>query len=425
MIGISSVPRLEPVAFGLCPMFSLIFRKVSRQMWFRVFLASWSIFFLALLAWLATHKSSDATILGHYSSTYFILLGGITILTLMSLLAHFRPVYSYLQRERDKIILLFFSIFISLIAAEVATRTLDPLGISHFEEASKYHLDKVPDSALVYKHAPGLTRIYQGVEVSINELGLRDRAPTKKQEGELRLLLLGDSVTFGWGVPVEQTFSRRLEAILSLQFEQPVRTVNSGVGGYNTVQEYTFLKKYAHTIEPDIVSLLYVSNDISPNYPPFNPWSKRSLRGKSPPEVINLLLKKSWLYRLVAFTFRYSRQSDAASVANKSFGWKQSMESLRAMASFCKERQIRFVTFFSQGPGEMSMSKLNETLLADLSTIGRKMDFHVCDVKSWWKDSERSTVTNSIVDSHPNERGHEILAAGMANYIIENVLIPE
>ena len=192
-------------------------------MWFRVFLASGSVFFLALLAWLATHKSSEATILGCYSSTYFILLGGITILTLMFLLAQFRPVYSYLQRERDKIILLFFSIFISLIAAEVATRTLDPLGISHFEEASKYHLDKVPDSALVYKHAPGLTRIYQGVEVSINELGLRDRDLTKKHEGELRLLLLGDSVTFGWGVPVEQTFSRQLEAILSLRLERPVR----------------------------------------------------------------------------------------------------------------------------------------------------------------------------------------------------------
>lgn len=256
-------------------------------MWFRVFLASWSIFFLALLAWLATHKSSEATILGRYSSTYFILLGGITILTLMSLLAHFRPAYRYLQRERDKIILLFFSIFISLIAAEMATRTFDPLGISYFEEAGKYHLDKEPDSVLVYKHMPGLTRIYQGVEVSINERGLRDRAPTKKREGELRLLLLGDSVTFGWGVPVAQTFSRRLEAILSLRLERPVRTVNAGVGSYNTVQEYAFLKKYAYTIEPDIVSLLYVTNDIEPNYPPFNPWSKRSLRGKSPPEAIN------------------------------------------------------------------------------------------------------------------------------------------
>ena len=36
--------------------------------------------------------------------------------------------------------------------------------------------------------------------MSINELGMRDRKLEKKRDGELRILLLGDSVTFGWGV---------------------------------------------------------------------------------------------------------------------------------------------------------------------------------------------------------------------------------
>ena len=43
-------------------------------------------------------------------------------------------------------------------------------------------LDKVPDRILVYKHAPGLQRTYEGVRVSINELGFRDRNLEKKEE---------------------------------------------------------------------------------------------------------------------------------------------------------------------------------------------------------------------------------------------------
>ena len=82
-------------------------------------------------------------------------------------------------------------------------------------------------------------------------------------------------------------------------------------------------------------------------------------------------------------------------------------------------------TVFYQANGNTSMSKLNDKLLVELVTIGRKMDVHVFAIKPWEEFSERLAVANSTVDPHPNERGHEILAAGMANYIIANGLIPK
>jgi len=252
-------------------------------MWFRIFVASWSVAFLALLGWLATHQSSEPRILGRYSSGYSTLLLGIAALATVSLLAQRPFLYRRLHALRREIILTLSSILISLITVEVAIRMLDPLGVSYFQEASRYHLDKLPDPFLVYKHAPGLQQTYQGVRVSINELGLRDHNLVKKQDGELRILLLGDSVTFGWGVPIEATFGRKLESALALQRGRTVRTVNTGVGSYNTVQEYTVLRTYADIIEPDVVVLLYVNNDIEPNDPPFDPWSQVSLQGKSPP----------------------------------------------------------------------------------------------------------------------------------------------
>ena len=88
------------------------------------------------------------------------------------------------------------AIFFGLMMAEATTRVFDPLGISYFEEGTRYQLDKISDPALGYKHAPNLRRGYQGVEVSTNQFGLRDRKIEPKQTGEFRILLLGASVTF-------------------------------------------------------------------------------------------------------------------------------------------------------------------------------------------------------------------------------------
>jgi hypothetical protein len=135
----------------------------------------------------------------------------------------------------------------------------------------------VPDPVLVYKHAPRLRKIYQGVAVSTNELGLRDRELERKQDKELRILLLGDSVTFGWGAPIDATFGRRLETLLASKREGPFRTINAGVGGYNTVQQYAFFRSFVDIIEPEMVVLLYVRNDIESNDPPFELWTELDL----------------------------------------------------------------------------------------------------------------------------------------------------
>jgi hypothetical protein len=391
-------------------------------MWFRIFVASWSVAFLGLLGWLATQQSSEPRILGRYSPGYFTLLLGIAALVMVSLLAQRPCLYRRLHAVRREIILTLSSIFISLIIVEIAIRVLDPLGVSYFEAASRYHLDKLPDPILVYKHAPSLQRTYQGVRVSINKLGLRDRNLEKKQDGELRILLLGDSVTFGWGVPIEASFGRKLESTLASKLGRPVRTVNAGVGSYNTVQEYAVLRTYADVIEPDVVVLLYVPNDIVPNDPPFDPWSQLSLQGKSPPEAITILLSESWLYRLGRFVFQHSRSNGPASLDKNARGVKESMDALSAIASFCRDQGVHFVTFFyrsKRGP----LGGLSSTLFSQIQTIGQTDGFSVADVGSWWADVDMRSVIHSTIDSHPNERGHEILAAGMADFLMTHGLV--
>ena len=249
-------------------------------MWFRIFLGGWFLLFLVFFIFLANHQSAEGAYLGRYSGKYFVLLLGVGSLVLLSGISQLNWVYNYLFQFRKEILLLIVSAGLSVGAMEFIIRLVDPLGISYLEGASRYHLDKLADSSRIFKHRPGLDETYQNVKVRTNEYGFRDRPLGKKEKDELRILLLGDSVTLGSGVRVEDTYARKLEPILRSKFQRPVRTVNTAVGGYNTVQEYATLTSFAEVIDPDMVLLLYVGNDVETIDPPFDPWSQKELKGK-------------------------------------------------------------------------------------------------------------------------------------------------
>jgi len=346
-------------------------------MWFRVSLALLSVVlgFLALSGWLVTRDSSDPVIIGRYSPGHFTLLLVVTAFAVLSLVAQATPIYRKLYAMRWKIILLMSSIVFSLIISEIAIRVFDPLGISFFEESTKYQLDLQGDPVLVFKHTPGLKRTYQGVEVSINELGLRDKKVEKKREGELRILLLGDSVAFGWGVPAEATFGRKLENILTSRLQRPVKVLNAGVCGYNTTQEYAALKTYADVVEADVVVLLYLSNDTQTTDGPFDPASARLLKGKSALDAATILLRRSWLYRLITL-LKYSYETGPAMLDKNARGVKESVHALTGIAALCRERGVGFVTFFYHPKGESprTASVTNE-LLSEIQRVGYENRF--------------------------------------------------
>ena len=68
------------------------------------------------------------------------------------------------------------------------------------------------DDRRSHKHIPQASCVLMGVDVNINSKSLRDYeyAYTKPKD-VYRILVLGDSFTFGWGVPFENTFSKVLE----------------------------------------------------------------------------------------------------------------------------------------------------------------------------------------------------------------------
>lgn len=126
----------------------------------------------------------------------------------------------------------------------------------------------VRDDDLGWRHRPGAEDIWDGQIVRINAKGLRgpeiayDRTP-----GSLRVLFLGDSVTFGDGLANDdETLPARIAGALSGRIGRPVEAINAGVSGYSPWQEGKFLKREGFRYSPDLVVLTFVLNDVTEKF---------------------------------------------------------------------------------------------------------------------------------------------------------------
>ncbi|HET8643997.1 MAG TPA: SGNH/GDSL hydrolase family protein, partial [Vicinamibacteria bacterium] len=101
----------------------------------------------------------------------------------------------------------------------------------------------------------------QGEAITVNRLGYRGREHTgAPAPGARRVVMLGDSVTFGTGVADGETFSDRLEEAGGFE------VVNLGVDGYGTDQELIRLEEEGLSYRPhDVVLNFCVRNDYFDN----------------------------------------------------------------------------------------------------------------------------------------------------------------
>ncbi|MFH1619013.1 MAG: GDSL-type esterase/lipase family protein, partial [bacterium] len=122
-----------------------------------------------------------------------------------------------------------------------------------------------PDHNLFWKMRPRLNVSFHGVRILTNKLGFREKEiPLVKKSGTLRILCLGASPTFGWGVSETDRYSNVLHKMLreSAFTGENLEVINAGVIGYSSYQGAVLLKKIMPVLKPDIVTVPFVVNDV-------------------------------------------------------------------------------------------------------------------------------------------------------------------
>ncbi len=166
-----------------------------------------------------------------------------------------RRYLGYLKRVLKWLALVVLILLSCLLTCEVFLRCT----IEHKPNLSIYELDEEIGKRL----KPNFEGDHYGVHVEINAHGMRDREfALKRPAGTKRILALGDSWTFGAGVATEETWPKRLEAVLA-GGSQRIEVMNTGVSGYETCQEAEYYKRDLKAFDHDLVLVgMYPVNDV-------------------------------------------------------------------------------------------------------------------------------------------------------------------
>jgi lysophospholipase L1-like esterase len=301
-----------------------------------------------------------------------------------------------------------------LLLAELGLRVYLRDHIFYDVEMSRYaRLLKIDSEnpRVGHVHRPGGEARLMGVDVHINSAGFRDDELPVERSQRRRLVFLGDSLTFGWGVEKEATFEHRLERALDAQ--APPETLNMAAGNYNTTQQGRLFRDVGLAYQPDEVVLFYFINDAEP-----------------PPEKS----RAAWLGSLRIATFYWSRvkallarwsaapdwaQYYSALYEEGSPGWEATRQAFRTLRDVCRERNIGLRVVLLPELHQLTPYRFTREYARVHESLSA-LDVPVRDLAPFFAgetDPQRFWVAPD--DAHPNAEAHARIAEYTLPFLLE------
>lgn len=160
-----------------------------------------------------------------------------------------------------KILLLIVSTVVCMLVAEFVLRSFGFYGERH---ATMENLGPVDDPILDYRGRPNLSWVSKGHRYQTNHHGFRDYSyDYRKPADTRRIVVVGDSVTHGHGVEMEEIYTKVLERRLNQdsQSETQWQVITLSLGALNTPQEVRLLTRDGLRYDPDVIVVGYTLND--------------------------------------------------------------------------------------------------------------------------------------------------------------------
>jgi lysophospholipase L1-like esterase len=346
-----------------------------------------------------------------------------------------------------KILLLVLSIPVPILVLELALR---PFTIDHLSRKSTTIF--VRDPNLGWKLRPGSRGQWGEVEVQINRNGLRGpEIPQERHGTALRILYLGDSVTFGYRLPrYDMAFPYVVEKLLENDHGVEVETINAGVGGYSPWQHDAFLRADGVKYQPDVVLVGFVLNDVTEKFDlvRFGGTGLGSQLGRSYYSIDDWLARNVAIYataRWIGTRLRFGENPQSGAVDRERASledllrrpdsrrvkkaWDVTLENLGRLVEYCQEEDLQLlvvvfpVTFQFRDPSLLSSPQRVLKSFCDdhdiacldlLPPLSRHIHEHDLKPQDLFIDLD-----------HPSEKGNEVVAGFVVDFLEQKVSLDD
>jgi hypothetical protein len=318
----------------------------------------------------------------------------------------------------------------------------------NFESRKQAKLLQMHDPGGYLMNPPDSEVTIEGHRMQFNSFGMRDVEPERpKPKGVCRLLIIGDSVTYGSGVRQEAIFGYRMRERLAAIHAGPgpsgvandggacspgqrIDVVITAIPGWNTLEQERFLRVNLRAIEPDLALLVYVDNDRFADNPLVRANKKAETVGE---RLYRGLIIRSRLFEHVAFVYKSrvagaddeslqqwlrflnSQKSGHEPFSKSDPGWRRSRQALQKIRSLLASSGAKLVIVSYRIP-TVGAPEATEAL----KRLSAKSGVPVYDTLEYFEGRPLEDLVNRPgVDLHPNAEAHDVLAERFAAVLVE------
>ncbi|HTQ79070.1 MAG TPA: GDSL-type esterase/lipase family protein [Thermoanaerobaculia bacterium] len=266
---------------------------------------------------------------------------------------------------------------------------------------------------VVEEHRPNADAFLMGGRVRTDDHGFRLPDPAteaRRQPGSRKVIALGDSLTFGWGVPEGETYADQLERQLDIACPRlggrPVTVWNAGIGNCNTSMELARYRRFLRPLHPDWLILGYFVNDAEPDpVIPQNPLYWRSALAA----LASARFLKSSEVQLRDYKLYYHGLYEAGRP-----GWVRAQQALGELGALLREDGIPATLILLPELHEPRAFGTFADVYARVGNLGRESGFEVIDPSLDFPAGPGNAFWVSPDDAHPNRRAQAIFARALA-----------
>lgn len=239
--------------------------------------------------------------------------------------------------------------------------------------------------------------------VKINSAGFRDyEYNVEKPNNTFRIVVLGDSFTFGWGVKMEESYPKVLERMLngtnsSLKYE----VLNFGMSTLNTQEEVDLFYNQGMKYNPDMIVIGYLSyNDY------FNDTRISEMEA-------NFSYENNRLNRTMLAQAAFIEECNKKPFE---FCWKNVEMPLSALYNITRQKNITVLVYsiaFENDPRQTTA----------LQSIASAYGWYFLNAEPSFKGYDINELRLSNATFHPSALAHQILAKSLYDFLTKNKII--